>query len=246
MVIKSLNSARLRSEEHFNFQAGFYNLINTHKAASLGITPLFTKYKPLYETEKSALDSIKKNKLTAVIKQSDESRDIIFRGLSDLISIHCTHFDEEIKKAAGDIDEILEHYGKVTRKNYEAKTAAIFDLISEINTNYTEQVKLTDAKVWIDQLKKENTNFQSLQDQRYTAEAKATNVTMTDARAAVDGAYREIINLVNALALVNGETKYRLFIKELNKRIESFNLIVNRRNSKDKSSDTDVIVLDDI
>ncbi len=232
MEIKSIKVSRLRNEEHFQFQTGFYNLINKHKSEALGVKKLFTEYKVQYAIEQGALDKIQKNSLTEDIAHADEKRDTIYTGLKEAVSSGSKHFTTEIQEPAKRVLLVLEHYGNLTRKNYEAKTAAINDLILELTSNYTDEVKIIKIKEWIDQLKRENVNFQALQDERDTIEAQSSHVPMSDTRVAIDIRYKNIIKMINALILVNGEGNYAIFSNELNEKIDRFNMIISRRGGK--------------
>ncbi len=232
MEIKAFKLSRLRSEEHFQFQTGVYDLLKKHKTMTAGVTNLVTAFNKDYITEQNSLDCFSENRLTAAIKEADEQRNSTIIGFNDAISSCTRHFNDEVKEAGLAISTIVGHYGTIQRKNYEAKSAAINDLILELTSNFAEALKATATKQWIVELKKDNTTFKELQNERYTADANSDHITMTDARAVLDISYKALIKMINALALVNGVEKYESFIKELNERIDSYNLLIQRRSSK--------------
>jgi hypothetical protein len=74
--------------------------------------------------------------------------------------------------------------------------------------------------------------FDTLKKARYTQEAEKTQLRMKNVRLLVDGAYRTIVDRVDALVIVNGLDSYESFINELNERIEAYNLMLAQRQGR--------------
>lgn len=69
---------------------------------------------------------------------------------------------------------------------------------------------------WLTQLDFENQKFKTLMSERYTETAQRPGTRMKDARAETDRALRALLNMLEALAAVNGAEAYLPFIGELN------------------------------
>lgn len=231
MEIKKLKITNLRNEEHYQFQTDFKSLVETKDPIALNIEADFNAYLPLYANEDEALDIIRKSILTEDISAADTLRDNTFRGLSDAVDSAMHHFMPEKRVSASRIQLLFDHYGNVGQKSYDEETAAISSLLEDL-AGLAEDMTLLGLNEWATELSANNMAFDTLKKARYTQEAAKTQLRMKNVRLQVDGAYNTIIDRVDALVIVNGLENYESFIKELNQRIESYNLMLAQRHGR--------------
>ncbi|MDR0733599.1 MAG: DUF6261 family protein [Dysgonamonadaceae bacterium] len=216
-LIVRLDFVLLRNETHVELNENVTGVIEKYTPQTLGIVDLYAVYKPAYATEVSALDAIRKSGYTKEILDQDHRRDGIYRGFVDGVKSALHHFDPAKQAAAERIELVLEHYGNISRKNYDQGTAALDDLIRELSANdYPALLSTLTLTDWLTQLTAENAAFKNLMTERYEEVAQRTPVNMKDARTATDKALHAIIYQIEGLALVNGEAQYHDFIAELN------------------------------
>jgi hypothetical protein len=206
----------LRNETHVEYNETFDSILINHNPQTLGVKPLYDAYKPLLDTEVAALDIIRKSGYTSEIDEQDSRRDSIFRGFTDAVKSALNHFNAAKKEAAHKIAIVLEHYGNIAAKTLDQETAAIDDLLRELNDNHSQDILLLALADWLSQLNIENETFKTLMMARYSETAQRPTTRMKQARTDVDKAFRAILNQIEALALVNGATAYTAFINELN------------------------------
>jgi len=230
--ITVINLVNLRNEEHVQFQTGFYNLVGTYGAATLGIEPLFAAYTPLYKTELGALDAVRKSSLTGDIFDADSARDTTFSGLKESVSSACKHFNATVADAAERVLVVFDTYGKVSQKAYDAETAAITDLVSKLQGSYAADIQNLNLTGWVAELQTQNAAFDTLKNNRYSESAAVTQQNMKNARTDVDKFYRAMVKRINALIEVNGESTYEAFVKGLNERVDSFNNLLAQRKGR--------------
>ena len=238
MEILKFDLSKLRNEEHFQFQSEFKALVETNTAATLGIDAQFHDYVPQFKDEADALDVIRKSASTEDLAEADIIRDTTFRGLSDAVKAASRHFSPEVNKAAARLQPVFDHYGNLARKPFDEETAAIKSLTTDLQTTYANDATIIGIKDWVLELIKDNNQFETIKNDRYTEEAAKTQLRMKDVRTAIDSIYSTIVKRINALIIVNGETHYTNFVKELNLRIQNYNhLIAQRkgRNAKDNN-----------
>ena len=211
MKIQSLNLNNLRNEEHFQFQSEFKALVETNTTATLGIDAQFHDYVPQFKNEAEALDVIRKSASTEDLAEADIIRDATFRGLSDAVNAASRHFSPEVKLAAARLQPVFDHYGNLARKPFDEETAAIKSLTNDLQTTYANDATIIGIKDWVLELIKDNNQFETIKNDRYTEEAAKTQLRMKEVRTAIDSIYNTIVKRINALIIVNGETPLHQF-----------------------------------
>jgi hypothetical protein len=226
LIIK-LDYAHLRNESHVEFHETVNNLFITYPPSELGFTTQYEIYKPLFDTEITVLDVIRKSGYTEDIGEQDHRRDHIFRGFADAVKSTLNHFDEAKKDAAHKISIVVENYGNIAVKALDQETAAIDDLLRELASgNYPALIEILAFSDWLTQLNIENERFKELMMTRYGELAQRPSTRMKSARSEVDKAFRALTTQIEALALVNGSAAYAPFVRELNIIIERYKHIM--------------------
>jgi murein L,D-transpeptidase YcbB/YkuD len=207
----------LRNEVHAEYHTDVIALFTVYSPASQGIVPQYDPYKAAYDDEIAALDIILKSEFTDEIKEYDLVRDKTFRGFSDAVKAFTNHFNKEKREAGERVNNILAHYGNIAAHTIDAETAAIDDLLRELRLDgHVQDVTALGLTEWVDQLEIENNEFKTLMYNRYNELAARTALRMKTTRKATDSAFRHLLNQLDALVLVNGETDYIAFITALN------------------------------
>lgn len=241
MEIKNVKSHELRNEEHFQFQTEFKDLVDHYGSTPLGIETAYTAYLPLYSNEAEALDVIQKSSFTPQIAEADHKRDGTNRGLSDTITGATQHFNTEVREAAQRLQMVIDSFGNINVKTYDAQNAATNALVTDLETTHAADVATVGVADWVAELKANNAAFEALMDERYTQESGKTQLKMKEVRINVDQAYTTITRRIGALAIVNGPEAYEAFIKELNKRVEKFNNTLAQRKGRNKKNEEPVM-----
>lgn len=238
MQIEKLKAEKLRNEEHFQFQTEFNDLVIRFTPETLGIEFAYAAYEPLYLNENTALDVIRKSDLTPEISTADHTRDTTNRGFCDIIKGAQNHFLPAKCEAANRIQIVIDHYGNINTKTYDEQTAAINSLVEDLNKDYSDDMATLGVGDWITKLQANNNKFEALMDERYSADAGKTQLKMKDVRFEVDTAYRNIIERVDALVVVNGQEIYAPFVKELNERVGKYNNTLAQRKGRNGKKDS--------
>jgi hypothetical protein len=238
MKIARINLSNLRNEEHFQFQTEFKDEINLFGAKTLNIETAFATYLPLYEQEEKALQLIRKSAATDQLIEADTERDDIYRGLVDAIKSALKHFDPNKRAAASRLKVLFDQYGNVARKPYDEETAAINKIMVESKGAYAADITALAISDWFTMLETKNNAFDTIMKSRYSEEAGKTELRMNQVRLEVDATYREIMDRIDALILINGHRGYENFTREHNARVDKFsNTLAQRAGRKAKKSD---------
>ena len=222
MKTEKINLSALRNEEHFQYHAEFKASVIRHNAETLNISDAFLSYQVLLDQEFEALQVVRRSVATDLIADIDRERDDIYRGLADVVRSGLNHFSSNKRNASKRIKVLLDQYGNIARKSYDEETAAISKMMQEVQTTYLPDVNLLGLGEWFSELDKKNKEFDLLMKNRYTEEAAKTELRMRQVRVDVDNSYRDLVNRIDALVLINGSSGYEEFIREMNARIERF------------------------
>ncbi|MDR1199794.1 MAG: DUF6261 family protein [Prevotellaceae bacterium] len=239
-TIIRINLQRLKNETHVQFNENINAVFVKYNPQTLNIKALYDLYKAAFDNEIEALDFIRKSELTTKIANQDHRRDTIYRGFVETIKGEIHHFDQEHVEAAELLYEVCKHYGNIARKTLDDETAAIDDLLRELDSNGNKSlVELLGLADWLDQLEVENNRFKQLMLDRYAETSQRPAIRMCDARTLVDRCLRLIFDRIDALALVNGITAFESFIKELNAVIERYKNLIARGKGDKKEQPVD-------
>jgi nucleotide-binding universal stress UspA family protein len=215
------NFHKLSNEAHFEFHDEFRILALTLGIEKLGIAKLFNEiYLPALAVEASVLDFFAWSKFTDKIKRANRHRDSMYRGLASAVKTATYHPDPDKRAAAARLAMILAHYGYMPRRMYEAKIAAIKDLLREFARPENEPL-VTAAGVgeWVELLATANEEFVDLLLARDEEIGQRPAVRSREARVAVDEATRALLDRVAALITLNGinsTVDYRPFVADFN------------------------------
>jgi hypothetical protein len=216
MKINNLSLLLLRNDAHFQFFADFRDLVTEEGAATLKIAAQFDALMALYQREDEALKKINKSEFTAKIQEADKARDEMFAGMSELARIHLKHYDEAVRESAGRLKILFDTYKKIDKKNLIEQTAAVTNMMQELNGRYAPDVAAVDIGGWVAQLGTRNAALNALIKERFDETAARTDIVLKDARAQVDKQYKIIVERINALVIVEGPEVYESFIRRLN------------------------------
>ena len=236
MKIDTVNNSHMRNDEHFQFHTEVKDLIDKAGANSLKIELLYGDYAARYADEDEANRIIAKSAITADIKAEDKKRDGIYRGLVDTVNGALNHYDPEISAAAKRIKVVLDTFGNVGIKPINEETAAIYNLLQELNEMRKSDVQTTGLQGWLDKLGEENIALENLVKERNDETAAKTHLREKNTRAATDRVYAAITERINALIIVEGEAAYSDFVNKLNSFIDKYNRAIAQRAGRRNAS----------
>lgn len=234
MKINEFSLVRLRNEEHFQFYTSFRDLVLVFTALALKIEALFVLFLAAYANELAALDVVRKNAISDDLVEADDERDSVFRGMCDAVKSALNHFNADIRAAAKHLQVVLDTYGNLAIKPYDAETGGLNSLINDFTTTYAADVTTVGLTGWVTELAAKNKAFDDLKNNRYSDEAAKTILRMKQERVKTDVIYHQIVERINALVVVEGDTAYAGFVSELNKRIEGYENTISIRRAKGK------------
>lgn len=226
MKIIDLTLNNLRNEEHFQFHTAFRDLVLIHKNLKSETKVLFSVYLTLYGNEKEALIAIRENQVPEDLIFAYNEREHLFRGFIEGVRVSCNHFTVGIRTAARRLMALFNAYVDMPHRTFDEETEIICSIISDLRGYYAKDAEFLRLEEWIDELDSRNEYFSEIKNSRYTPETVQLLLNMREARKQADSVYRQIVERVNALVVVDGEANYGGFVNDLNEKIKSCDMII--------------------
>lgn len=174
-------------------------------------------------------DSIPASTLAA---QADAKRDKAYRDGRKFVMAMADHPNPDLASTAKTVLFLYDKYGDPTNKSQDEESSSLYNLMQDLDAleeGVLESIHFTE---WYAYLKDCQDEFLAADKQRTEEKmAKETGAIKT-AQTEANQAYRELVDVVNALVLVNGETPYAEFIDFVNVQIADKKAIVKSRSTK--------------
>jgi len=235
MKVQAIYFSSMRNDEHFQFHTEFIELVNRSSAANLKVEALFEAYLQFYRRADEALKKINKSVLTEEIQKADKRRDKAFRGLLKQHRACLIHFQPEVQQAAQKLSILFNTYGNLARKSLNEQTSAVYNLMQELRGTYADALLNANLREWADELETANAVFIELYRERQDETTQKPDLILSQERKNVDTAYRQLIQCLSALLLMEGTQLHADFIRSLNTLIAKYKTLMAQRIGKAKA-----------
>jgi hypothetical protein len=238
MKILRIRLFSLRNEEWFQFMTEVRDLTLKFTAQALSIVELFILFLKFYTEADIALEIIRKSPETEKMTEADHVRDQAFHGLNATIRAAVSHFDPAHSEAARQLIIVLDRFGNLAQKAPNEETAGINNLIQELHGPYAGFVATLGLDAWVGELAARNDAYEVLVKARNEEVAARPKLHVKLVRRELDDVYRQIVERIEALTLVQGAEPYAAFIDQLNAFIARYNNVVAQRRGQHKPKPT--------
>ncbi|MDR0814371.1 MAG: DUF6261 family protein [Bacteroidales bacterium] len=234
--VKRINLKYFRNKTHFEFMSEVYAALSSAGLALTKIVEKIAHLAQLLAEEDIAVVQVRKYETTDEIALLDGDRDNVFRGTVNLLKGALRHFDPLVSEAAGRLKIIFDTYGDITRLTYDEETAAIDNLLQELDARPAD-VGVTGIAAWVEELRRINGELHTLMTARYSEAANRSHLQMRKVRTAVDTDYCDIIYLLEAaVALDDTNPVYEALFAELNARVTRYANIMAQEKGRRKKT----------
>ena len=235
MKILRIRLDSLRNEEWFQFMTEVRDLIVLFTAQALSIVELFVLFLKLYADADAALEIIRKSPETEKMTEADHLRDQTFFGLHTSVRAAVHHFDPVQSEAARQLTIVFDRFGNLAHKAPNEETAGIYNLVQELRGTYAEFIATLQLTAWVEELAARNDAYEALVKARNEEVAARPKLQVKQARRELDGVYRQIVERIEALCLVQGPDSFTPFIDRLNAFVARYNNVLAQRRGQRKS-----------
>ena len=220
--IYDINIQRMNNGAHFTFVSNILARAETDTAVKGKASELVSNFKAAVAAEDEALKISQKSLLTDEIAKADSDRDALYAGYKKAVEGFLAMPIADMAQAAKILAQYIKDYKINTTDQLDKETGLLVNFISDLEDKYATQVAKLGLTAFVTNLKEANERVRTLTLQRTNEKIGITVGALKTARTASDDAYRALMKMVNALALVFGEKDYTAFIDYVNTEITHY------------------------
>ena len=220
--IYDINIQRMNNGAHFTFVSNILARAEADTAVKGKASELVSNFKVAVAAEDEALKISQKSLLTDDITKADSDRDALYAGYKKAVEAFLAMPIADMAQAAKVLAQHIKDYKINTAGQLDKETGLLVNFITDLEDKYSAQVAKLGLTAFVTNLKEANERVRMLTLQRTNEKMGVTVGALKAARTASDDAYRALVKMVNALALVFGEKDYAPFIDYVNTEITHY------------------------
>lgn len=220
--INDINIQRMNNGAHFTFVSNILTRAEADTTVKAKASELVSNFKAAVAAEDEALKISQKSLLTDDIAKADSDRDALYAGYKKAVEGFLAIPVEDMSQAAKVLSQHIKDYKINTADQLDKETGLLVNFISDLENKYSSQVSTLGLAAFVTNMKVANEHVRTLTLQRTNEKMGVTVGALKTARTASDNAYRALVKMVNALALVFGEKDYTAFIDYVNTEITHY------------------------
>lgn len=240
--IYDINIQRMNNGAHFTFVSNILARAEADTAVKGKASELVSNFKVAVAAEDEALKNSQKSLLTDDIAKADIDRDALYAGYKKAVEAFLAIPIADMAQAAKVLAQHIKDYKINTAGQLDKETGLLVNFITDLEDKYSAQVAKLGLTAFVTNLKEANERVRMLTLQRTNEKMGVTVGALKAARTASDDAYRALVKMVNALALVYGEKDYTAFIDYANTEITHYKReVLNQKASAPSTSGSSAV-----
>lgn len=220
--IYDINIQRMNNGAHFTFVSNILARAEADTAVKGKAADQVNNLKAAVSAEDEALKISQKSLLTDEIAKADNDRDALYAGYKKAVEGFLAMPIADMAQAAKILSQHIKDYKINTADQLDKETGLLVNFITDLEDKYATQVAKLGLTAFVTNLKEANECVRTLTLQRTNEKIGITVGALKTARTASDDAYRALVKMVNALALVFGEKDYTAFIDYVNTEVTHY------------------------
>ena len=237
--IYDINIQRMNNGAHFTFVSNILARAEADTAVKGKAADQVNNLKAAVSAEDEALKISQKSLLTDEIAKADNDRDALYAGYKKAVEAFLAMPIADMAQAAKVLVQHIKDYKINTADQLDKETGLLVNFITDLEDKYTAQVTKLGLTAFVTNMKEANERVRTLTLQRTNEKMGVTVGALKAARTASDTAYRALVKMVNALALVLGEKDYTAFIDYVNTEVTHYKREVIGQKAKAPSTSGD-------
>ena len=240
--IYDINIQRMNNGAHFTFVSNILARAEADTAVKEKASELVSNFKTAVSAEDEALKISQKSLLTDEIAKADSNRDALYAGYKKAVEGFLAMPIADMAQAAKVLAQHIKDYKINTADQLDKETGLLVNFISDLEDKYAAQVAKLGLTAFVTNLKEANERVRTLTLQRTNEKIGITVGALKAARTASDDAYRALVKMVNALALVFDEKDYTAFIDYVNTEVTHYKReVLNQKSSAPSTSGSSAV-----
>ena len=240
--IYDINIQRINNGAHFTFVSNILARAEADTAVKGKASEIVSNFKVAVAAEDEALKISQKSLLTDDIAKADIDRDALYAGYKKAVEAFLAMPIADMAQAAKVLAQHIKDYKINTAGQLDKETGLLVNFITDLEDKYSAQVAKLGLTAFVTNLKEANERVRMLTLQRTNEKMGVTVGALKAARTSSDDAYRALVKMVNALALVFGEKDYTAFIDYVNTEVTHYKReVLNQKASAPSTSGSSAV-----
>ena len=240
--IYDINIQRMNNGAHFTFVSNILARAEADTTVNGKAAELVSNFKTAVSAEDEALKISQKSLLTDDIAKADIDRDTLYAGYKKAVEAFLAMPIADMAQAAKVLAQHIKDYKINTAGQLDKETGLLVNFITDLEDKYSAQVAKLGLTAFVTNMKEANERVRTLTLQRTNEKMGVTVGALKAARTSSDDAYRALVKMVNALALVFGEKDYTAFIDYVNTEVTHYKReVLNQKASAPSTSGSSAV-----
>jgi len=238
--INDINLQRMNNGAHFTFVSNILARAKSDNTIKTKTSELVAALDKAVAAEDDALKLSQKSLITDDIAKADNDRDTIYSSYKKAVESYLALPVAEMAQAAKVLAQHIKDYKINTADQLDKETGMLVNFITDLEGKYAAQVTTLGLTPFVANMKEANERLRALTLQRTNERMGLVVGAVKNTRTVTDNAYRALVKMVNALALVLGDTDYASFIDYCNTEITHYKreVLGQKANAADTSADS--------
>lgn len=210
---------RMNNGAHFLFMSNISQRAESDAKVKEKAATLVANLSNAVKQEDANLKISQKSLLTDDIAQADTERDSLYASYKKAVQSYLNFPIKDIAQAAKVLNQHIKDYAINPKMQLDRETGLLINFIADLEEKYQAEIEKLALSPFVTNLKAANERVRTLTASRTEERTNITVGALKTSRKASDDAYRMLVKMVNALALVEGEAEYATFIDYVNTEI---------------------------
>lgn len=172
--------------------------------------------------EDECLTLSRKNFKSDDIKQADQDRDTLYTKFRAMVKSFLDIPMQEEAEAAKYLWQSIKDYNIDTKSNLQQETGLLLNLVADLQDPLATHVETLGLTRLVESLKQANDRVNDMLLQRTDDRSAQVLGALRTARFATDDAYDDLVEVIDALAILEGVADYASFINYVNTEITQY------------------------
>lgn len=231
--VSEIYLSHMNNGAHFTFVENVLKRIKADTRAMAVVGKLVPALETAFAEEDKCIKVGTKSMKTDSITMLDKERDRLYSSFRNLVKDFLDTGLDKFTVPAAILRQSLKEYDINIKAQLDKETGMLSNLIDDLETKYSEQVKALGLADIVAGMKAANEQLKTLTMERLDERLGKEVGALKAARAKTDGAYRTIVTNMNAYVVLNGDADLGPVIDVLNLEIQHY-----RRDVLNRKSDT--------
>lgn len=236
--IDQFSVERLDKGSHFMFMTDVYERTSSDEyiKQKSSLVPLYTALGQALQKEDECLKLSQKLFTTDQIKELDKLRDKLYWGYKAIVEAYLDYPLPSEAEAAKYLNQHIKDYAIDPRENRQKESGLLLNFTADLQGKFAAYVQTLHLTDYVAQLKLANDQLIEATSVRTEERSQMLTGALAEAQLQTDAAYRSMVEMVNALALVEGDAPYAAYINYMNALIKEYKQDILNQSTSGASS----------